>query len=162
MRIFITQDLKQLVPQQLGPFTVEEINGKLRAGELTGIDTFAWYQGCSQWISLDRVPGVFMLNSPPSFGACAQPQLQGDATGGLIPYKNLPALVGYYLSIFSLIPFVGIPLGIAGVICGIVGYRRRNKNPVIRGIAHALFAIIFGAFVILVQVAGIFFISLYG
>ncbi|TWT38420.1 hypothetical protein Enr8_01120 [Blastopirellula retiformator] len=22
---------------------------------------------------------------------------EGDATGGIIPYKNLPALIGYYL-----------------------------------------------------------------
>ncbi len=149
--IFITHG-----SQQFGPYTVEEINAKIRTGEVTGVGTFAWYQGCSQWISLDRVPGVFMLYAPPTFGACAQPHSQGDATGGLIPYKNPPALVGYYLSIFSLIPLLGIPLGIAGVICGIFGLRRRNKNPIIKGMGHALFAIIFGSLVILIQAAGIF------
>ena len=60
-----------------------------------------------------------------------------------------------------MIPFLGIPLGIAGVICGIFGLRRRNKNPIIKGKAHALFAIIFGALVILIQVAGIFILILY-
>lgn len=96
-----------------------------------------------------------------NFVAGAMPSSQGDATGGLIPYKNLPALFGYYLTIFSMIPFLGIPLGIAGVICGIFGLRRRNKNPIIKGKAHALFAIIFGALVILIQVAGIFILILY-
>ncbi|MFP6587845.1 MAG: hypothetical protein VB814_09375 [Pirellulaceae bacterium] len=34
--------------------------------------------------------------------------MQGDATGGLIPYKNKHALIAYYLGIFSVfIPFSG-------------------------------------------------------
>lgn len=155
-QIFINQD-----SHQQGPFTVAEINAKICAGELTWVNTFAWYQGCSQWIRIDQVPGVFMLNTPPVFQPESQPGTKGDATGGLIPYKNLPALFGYYLTIFSMIPFLGIPLGIAGVICGIFGLRRRNKNPIIKGKAHALFAIIFGALVILIQVAGIFILILY-
>ena len=31
--------------------------------------------------------------------------IEGDATGGVIPYKNVPALVAYYLGVFSLIPW---------------------------------------------------------
>lgn len=151
-QIFVNQD-----SHQQGPFTVEEVNAKIRACELTGVNTFAWYQGCSQWIRIDQVPGVFMLNTPPVFQPDRQPETKSDATGGLIPYKNPYALVGYYLSIFSMIPFVGIPLGVAGIICGIVGVRRRNRNPMMRGTAHAWFAILFSALVILIQVAlGIF------
>lgn len=156
MQIFIHRD-----NQQQGPFSVDEINDRLRSGDVISSGTFAWYEGCSGWMTLDRVPGVFMLNTPPTFVAGAMPSSQSDATGGLIPYKNLPALFGYYLTIFSMIPFLGIPLGIAGVICGIFGLRRRNKNPIIKGKAHALFAIIFGALVILIQVAGIFILILY-
>ena len=37
---------------------------------------------------------------------------QGDATGGVIPYKNGPALAAYYLGIFSLIPCGGLLLAI--------------------------------------------------
>ena len=156
MQIFIHRD-----NQQQGPFSVDEINDRLRSGAVIASGTFAWYEGCSGWMTLDRVPGVFMLNTPPTFVAGAMPSSQSDATGGLIPYKNPYALVGYYLSIFSMIPFVGIPLGVAGIICGIVGVRRRNRNPMMRGTAHAWFAILFSALVILVQVAAIFSLVLY-
>ena len=152
MQIFIHRD-----NQQQGPFSVDEINDRLRNGTVIASGTFAWYEGCPGWITLDRVPGVFMLNTPPVFQPDRQPETKSDATGGLIPYKNPYALVGYYLSIFSMIPIVGIPLGVAGIICGIVGVRRRNRNPMMRGTAHAWFAILFSALVILIQVAlGIF------
>lgn len=156
MQIFIHRD-----NQQQGPFTVDEINDRLRSGAVIASGTFAWYEGCSGWMTLDRVPGLFMLNTPPTFVAGAMPSSQSDATGGLIPYKNPYALVGYYLSIFSMIPFVGIPLGVAGIICGIVGVRRRNRNPIMRGTAHAWFAILFSALVILIQVAAIVSLVLY-
>ncbi len=156
MQIFIHRD-----NQQQGPFSVDEINDRLRSGAVIASGTFAWYEGCSGWMTLDRVPGLFMLNTPPTFVAGAMPSSQSDATGGLIPYKNPYALVGYYLSIFSMIPFVGIPLGVAGIICGIVGVRRRNRNPIMRGTAHAWFAILFSALVILIQVAAIVSLVLY-
>lgn len=156
MQIFIHRD-----NQQQGPFSVDEINDRLRSGDVISSGTFAWYEGCSGWMTLDRVPGLFMLNTPPTFVAGAMPSSQSDATGGLIPYKNPYALVGYYLSIFSMIPFVGIPLGVAGIICGIVGVRRRNRNPMMRGTAHAWFAILFSALVILIQVAAIVSLVLY-
>jgi hypothetical protein len=63
---------------------------------------------------------------------------------GWIPYQNKPALIGYYLAIFSLIPVIGLPLGIAALILGIVGFRAVRKNPAIRGVAHAWVAIILG------------------
>ena len=119
------------------------------------------HEGCPGWMTLDKVPGVFMLDTPPTFVAGAMPFSQSDATGGLIPYKNPYALVGYYLTIFSMIPFMGIPLGVAGIICGIVGVRRRNRNPIMRGTAHAWFAILFSALVILIQVAAIVSLVLY-
>ncbi|NDG64515.1 MAG: DUF4339 domain-containing protein [Planctomycetes bacterium] len=156
MQIFIVRD-----NQRQGPFTLEEINDKLRSGAVIASGTFAWYEGCSDWITLDRVPGLFMLNTPPSFvpGISGTPSLvQGDATGGLIPYKNPMALTGYYFSIFSMIPFLGIFLAIAGIIFGIIGLRRLKRTPIIRGSIHAWFAIIFGALVVLVQVLGIFYL----
>ena len=36
--------------------------------------------------------------------------LQGDATGGVIPYKNAPALVAYYLGLFSIFPVLGLEI----------------------------------------------------
>jgi len=69
---------------------------------------------------------------------------QGDATGGIIPYKNGPALIAYYLGIFSLLPVIGLVLAIPAVILGIMGLKKRSANPVIKGAAHAWIGIIMG------------------
>ena len=75
--------------------------------------------------------------------------MEGDATGGVIPYKNPHALIAYYLGIVSLFPLVGIPFGIAAVILGFMGLSRRKKNPVIKGSAHAWIGIVCGSLSIL-------------
>ena len=63
--------------------------------------------------------------------------LQGDATGGLIPYKNPKALAAYYLGIVSGLPLIGLPFGVAAFVFGIMGLKARKRNPVIKGAAHA-------------------------
>lgn len=70
---------------------------------------------------------------------------QGDATGGIIPYKNPPALTAYYCGIFSLVPFLGIFVGIPALILGIVGLKKKKANPAISGTAHAWVGIILGS-----------------
>lgn len=62
---------------------------------------------------------------------------QGDATGGVIPYKNPKALIAYYLGIGSGLPMIGLPIGIAAFILGVLGLRDRKQNPVIKGSVHA-------------------------
>lgn len=78
----------------------------------------------------------------------SQPQGPGgqesDVTGGVIPYKNPHALIGYYLAYAGLLPMIGIPFAIAAICLGIMGLKKRRANPVIRGSAHAVFAIIAG------------------
>ena len=71
---------------------------------------------------------------------------QGDATGGVIPYKNPQALIAYYLGIASGIPIIGLPFGIAAFVLGILGLRARNRNPVIKGSIHAGIGIGCGCF----------------
>jgi len=66
--------------------------------------------------------------------------------GGLIPYKNGPALAAYYLGVFSVIPFLGFPLGVAALILGLRGLRRAKDHPEARGKAHAWVGIIAGGF----------------
>ena len=78
------------------------------------------------------------------------PQRQtGDATGGVIPYKNMPALIGYYLGVAALIPCIGIPFGIAAVILGFLGLQKKKKEPHLKGSAHAIVAIVLGSISIL-------------
>ena len=69
---------------------------------------------------------------------------QGDATGGVIPYKSGPALAAYYLGIFSLLPCAGLLLAIPALIFGIIGLKRRRENPVVKGSVHAWIGIIMG------------------
>lgn len=67
-----------------------------------------------------------------------------DGTHGLIPYKNPPALIAYYLGLFSLLPC--FPLGIAAFILGIIGLKNVKKNPEVSGTVHAWIGIIMGGF----------------
>jgi len=84
----------------------------------------------------------------------AQPE--GDATGGVIPYKNPKALIAYYLGIVSGLPIIGLPFGVAAFVLGILGLKARSKNPAIKGSAHAwigigcggLFALLWGILLI--------------
>ncbi|HRA88980.1 MAG TPA: hypothetical protein PK992_12940 [Planctomycetaceae bacterium] len=81
---------------------------------------------------------------------------EGDATGGIIPYKNPKALIAYYLGIFSGFPIVGFFLAVPALVLGIMGLRDRNRNPAIKGSIHAgigigcdaLFTLLWGGVII--------------
>lgn len=69
---------------------------------------------------------------------------QGDATGGVIPYKNPKALTAYYLGIFSMFPLIGFPLGVASIWLGVLGLKARKRDPIIKGHVHAWIGIVCG------------------
>ncbi len=75
---------------------------------------------------------------------------EGDSTGGVIPYKNPSALIAYYLGLFSLLPLIGLFLGIPAFILGIKGLKDRKKNPAIKGSVHAWIGIVMGGLMTLV------------
>ncbi len=95
------------------------------------------------------LPNPFSAPLSPPGAAPADPTLQGDATGGLIPYKNPHALIAYYLGIIACLPVIGIPFGIASLTLGIIGLRKRKANPVIKGSVHAIIGILGGIFSLL-------------
>lgn len=64
----------------------------------------------------------------------------------MIPYKNPKALIAYYLGILSGLPVIGIPLGAAAFVLGVLGLRDRARNPVIKGSVHAAIGIGCGGF----------------
>lgn len=71
--------------------------------------------------------------------------VESDGTlGGLIPTKNPKSLWSYYMGIFSIIPFIGIPLGIAALVLGVQALGHSNKNPESKGKVHAWVGIICG------------------
>jgi hypothetical protein len=86
---------------------------------------------------------------PPREVGLAQPHGQratgrADPVAALIPYKNGYALTAYYLAVFSLIPILGMPLGLAALVLGIFGLRKAKENPEIKGTVHAWIGIILG------------------
>jgi len=92
--------------------------------------------------------------SPPLPGPSSPPpEASGDLIATVIPYKNVPALVAYYLGVFSVIPCVGLPLGIAAVVLGIMGLRRAAKHPESKGKVHAWVGIIVGGLFGLIYLA---------
>jgi hypothetical protein len=68
----------------------------------------------------------------------------GEAVSTIIPYKNVRALVGYYLGVFSLIPCAGLLLGPAALVLGILGMRYVRAHPTAKGTGHAIAGIILG------------------
>ncbi len=68
-----------------------------------------------------------------------------SSVSSLIPYRNLPALIGYYVSIAALLPLIGLPIGLVAVILGVVGLGRVRANPACKGTVHAWIAIGLGA-----------------
>jgi len=79
----------------------------------------------------------------------------GDATGGLIPYKNAKALASYYCGVFALIPCLGAILGPIALVLGFMGLAHANKMPESKGKAHAIVGIVLGGLVILGHIAAV-------
>lgn len=86
--------------------------------------------------------------------------MANDAASVIVPYKNAPALVGYYLGVFSLIPCIGGVLALIAIPCGIVGLRKARANPGAHGTGHALVAIILGSIVLLAHIAVVVLIAM--
>lgn len=76
---------------------------------------------------------------------------EGDATGGVIPYKNPKALAAYYCGVFGLISVVlcfGI-FGVVPIVLGFMGLKHAKKYPEARGQAHAITGIVLGSLEVL-------------
>jgi hypothetical protein len=93
--------------------------------------------------SATDIPAIAaILNATPSFTSEGS---GSETVATVIPYRNPPALVGYYLAVFSIFPFIGLPLGLTAIVLGIIGLRRIKANPESKGTAHAWIAIVLGA-----------------
>lgn len=69
---------------------------------------------------------------------------EGAGLERLIPARNPPALWGYYLGVFSLIPCLGLGLGPAAVVCGWIGLKKAKELPNRIGRTHAWVALVAG------------------
>ncbi|MGC1276374.1 MAG: GYF domain-containing protein [Planctomycetaceae bacterium] len=131
---------------EVGPISPAEMKQRVADGTIAGATRVRREDG--EWTTADRIPGL--LGEPPLAESSHAASSQGDSTGGLIPYKNAPALIAYYLAVFSLIPCLGLPLGIAAVVLGVMGLKKRKENPAISGTAHAWIGIVLGGIMTLI------------
>ena len=85
------------------------------------------------------------LSLTPQDLAAGRDRSQADNTmGGLIPYRNAPALVAYYLGIFSLVPVAGLLPAVPAFVLGIIGLKKQKRQPEVKGGVHAWVGIILG------------------
>ena len=127
-------------------------------------DTAWWPLGTFPEFAND-LPGAGGYGSvaPPPIGPPLLARLPGVAPAGdggissVIPYKNVPALIGYYVAVFALagvcIPGFGAVLSIPALVLGIIGLRRAKANPQAKGKVHAWIGIIAGGLFTLWHVA---------
>ena len=81
--------------------------------------------------------GVVLAPPPP-------PQPHGSFTDTLIPVKNPYALIAYYLAVFSIIPCIGIILGLGAFVLGLMGLSHSKAHPAVKGRVHAWIGVIVG------------------
>lgn len=73
----------------------------------------------------------------------------------IVPYKNQPALWGYHIGIFALIPGAGLLLGPLALVLGFIGLRLVKRHPGSRGTSHSWVAMILGTLATLINIVGI-------
>ena len=108
----------------------------------------------------ERVPPATLPEVQDTFVAPPAPApASGEGEGGVstvIPYKNVPALIAYYVGVFCIIcpPLLCFP----AIILGVIGLRRVKENPEVKGTAHAWIGVLSGSFFLLLSIViGVFF-----
>ncbi len=124
--------------EQYGPYDLMQVRSMAQAGQLFATD-LVWAQGS---------------NTPVTVATLLQAQ-QGDATGGVIPYKNGPALIAYYLAVASLIPVIGFFCAIPAFFLGLKGLKKAKAEPHVRGQVHAWIGVLVGGFFTLAYLVAI-------
>ncbi len=139
--------------QEYGPVGPEQIQQWIAEGRVEK-KTPVFVEGAKDWAFLEAVPelaALFARSAPPVLNG-AKPA-GGGGLNAIIPYKNVRALTAYYLGVFSAIPILGLPLGLAAFTLGILALRFRRKNPAAGGAVHAWIGILAGGFFSLVYLA---------
>ena len=140
--------------KEYGPVDAAQVRQWISQGRADA-QTLAQLEGTTDWrADRWRLCGIRRGQFTAAAAAASRHSPPPDNTiATIIPYRNAPALIAYYLGIFSLIPCVGFVLGIAAFILGIIGLRRARQYPEAKGKVHAWIGIILGGIVALLHVA---------
>ena len=99
--------------------------------------------------------------APPTVAVTPLVPAGSEGITTIIPYRNAPALAGYYLAVFGLIPVLGLVFAVPAVVLGIIGVRRRRHNPTLKGAVHAWIGIILGGLMTLAWGGGLLAMLVY-
>src|ERR1700733_11755328 len=86
-----------------GPVDGPQVRQWLAQGRAS-IQSPARLEGSTGWQPLGLFPEFAAAASPPPLSPAASTLPPDYAIATIIPYRNVPALVAYYLGVFSLIP----------------------------------------------------------
>ena len=137
--------------KEYGPVVAGQICQWIAERRVTAA-TLTQCEGSSEWLPITAVlefAEALRRLSPPIIAASAsQPPVATteDTLGKVIPFKNPKAIWAYYLGLFSIIPGLGIFLGLAAMVLGIQGLLLAHNNPGVRGHIHAWVGIAVGGF----------------
>jgi hypothetical protein len=117
-------------------------------------------------VTRDGAPPVPVISNPALLEALDTPPpsaldeiastIEDSAVGSLVPFRNQPAMVGYWMSIAALIiPGLGAILGPASMALGGVGLYIARRFPKARGTSHSFGAIIIGFVASFIHIAAI-------
>ena len=148
--------------KEYGPLSAEQIRQWLAESRLEG-KTPVFPEGARDWVFLNSLPEFADIFAPPPPPLVVAPPTRAKPAGSsglnvIIPYKNPKALVAYYLGVFSVIPILGVLLGMAALALGVAGLRFRKENPEAGGAVHAWIGIIAGGLFGFIWLAMLFWI----
>jgi hypothetical protein len=146
---------------EFGPATLEVLRAWAHDGRIPPHAMILTRDGMPGFVAWQH-PQIGPILAPPLLvdGSVAHPaagaQASGHATGGLIPYKNRAALIGYYVAVASLLtmfaPLVGMLVSGSAIVLGIVGLKVVRTEPGVRGMVHAWVAIVLGSLTLLASI----------
>lgn len=134
---------------EYGPVDAAQLRQWIAEGRADA-KTLARLEGAIEWQPLGSFPEFAAVIAPPLLSPSAPAPPVDNPIAALVPYRNAPALIAYYLAVFSLIPCVGFPLAIGAFVLGIIGLKRARQSPESKGKVHAWIGIVLGGLVILV------------
>ena len=129
--------------KEYGPIAAEQLRQWIADGRVNR-QTRVQLEGDTAWKTLAAFPefdGALGAKTVPPPIASSE---VGAAVSTIIPYKNVQALIAYYLAVFSVIPCFGLVLGLAAFVLGLRGLKCARENPEAKGKVHAWIGIILG------------------
>jgi hypothetical protein len=114
---------------EYGPVSTEELQHWIAQNRCTR-ESLVEVDGSGEWVPLATLPEFQdAFAAPPPAPAPASAQGEGGVST-VIPYKNVPALIAYYVGVFCIIcpPLLCFP----AIILGVIGLRRVKENPEVK------------------------------